>query len=167
MFREFWPSTSHSLHKMVPLNTKGIRPSLTSLLFLGGDIKLTPGPAQKQERIENMYINQCQARKNRKHLMSVAHLNVRCVASRENFYLLKQTVTTKKFHIFIVSVSWLDRTVCNADILCSIKLYFGTVQLTIVSPTEWLQRLWFSLKKIRWWATGLFCLRRICFPGLI
>ena len=122
-------------------NTKGIRPSLTSLLLLGGDIKLTPGRAQKQERIENMYINQCQARKNRKHLMSVAHLNVRSVASRENFYLLKQTVTTKNFHIFIVSVSWLDRTVCNADILCFIKLYFGTVQLTIVSPTEWLQRL--------------------------
>ena len=114
-------------------NTKGIRPSLTSLLLLGGDIKLTPGPAQKQERIENMYINQCQARKNRKHLMSVA--------SRENFYLLKQTVTTKNFHIFILSVSWLDRTVCNADILCFIKLYFGTFQLTIVSPTEWLQRL--------------------------
>ena len=55
----------------------GIRPSLTSLLLLGGDIELNPGPAQKQERIENMYVNQCQARKNWKYLMSVAHLNVR------------------------------------------------------------------------------------------
>ena len=49
--------------------------------------------------------------------MSVAHLNVRSVASRENFYLLKQTVTTHSFDIFTVSESWLDRTVCDADIL--------------------------------------------------
>ena len=34
-----------------------------------------------------------------------------------NFYLLKQTVTTNNFDIFTVSESWLDRTVCNADIL--------------------------------------------------
>ena len=77
----------------------GIRPSFTTLLLLGGDIELNPSPAQKQERIENMYINQCQARKNRKHVMSVAHLNVRSVASRENFYLLEQTVTTNNFDI--------------------------------------------------------------------
>ena len=43
--------------------------------------------------------------------MSVAHLNVRSVASRENFYLLKERVTTNN------SESWLDRTVCDADIL--------------------------------------------------
>ena len=77
----------------------GIRPGFTTLLLLGGDIELNPGPAQKQERIENMNINQCQARKNRKHVMSVAHLNVRSVASRENFYLLEQTVTTNNFDI--------------------------------------------------------------------
>ena len=49
--------------------------------------------------------------------MSVAHLNVGSVALRENFYVLKQTVTTKHFHIFTVSILQLDRTVCNADIL--------------------------------------------------
>ena len=32
-------------------------------------------------------------------------------------YLLKQTVTTNSFDIFTVSDSWLDRTVCDADIL--------------------------------------------------
>ena len=83
----------------------GIRPSFTTLLVLGGDIELNPGPAQKQERIENMYINQCQARKNRKHVMSVAHLNVRSVASRENLYLLKQTVTTNKLRYLRQSLS--------------------------------------------------------------
>ena len=81
----------------------GICPSFTILLLLRGDIELTPGPNQKQERIDNMYIILCQARKNWKHLMYVAHLNVHSVASRENFYLLKQTVTTKNFHIFTIS----------------------------------------------------------------
>ena len=91
----------------------GIRQSLTSLLILGGDIELNPGPAQKKERIENMYIyiniNVKQER--------IAHVNVRSVASHENFYLLKQTVTTKNFDIFTVSESSLDRTVCDSDIL--------------------------------------------------
>ena len=52
-------------------------------------------------------------------------------------------------------------------IVCLIKLYFGTVQLSIVSRTEWFERLCINLIKLRWWATGLFCLGRICFPGLI
>ena len=52
-------------------------------------------------------------------------------------------------------------------IVCFIKLDFGTVQLTIVSRTEWFARLCINLIKLRWWATGLFCLGRICFPGLI
>ena len=37
----------------------GIRPSFTSLLLLGGDIELNPGPAQKQQRIDKMHITQC------------------------------------------------------------------------------------------------------------
>ena len=85
----------------------GIRPSFTTLSLLGGDIELNPGIAQKQERNENMYINQCEARKNRKHLMSVAYLNVCSVASRENFCLLKQTVTSNNFDIFTsLSSGW-------------------------------------------------------------
>ena len=76
VFDEFWSSTSHSLHKLAPLLLRH-SPKLDGLLLLGGNIELNPGPAQKQERIENIYINQCQARKNWKYLMSVAHLNVR------------------------------------------------------------------------------------------
>ena len=52
-------------------------------------------------------------------------------------------------------------------IMCFIKLYFGTVQLSISSRTEWFERLCINLIKLRWCATGLFCLGRICFPGLI
>ena len=60
-------------------------------------------PRITQERIEN--------------ISSVAHLNVRSVASGENLYLLKQTVTNNHFDIFTVSGSWLDPTVYDADIL--------------------------------------------------
>ena len=66
------------------------------------------------------------ARKNRIHVYiyiyinvkqeRIAHLNVRSVALHENFYLLKQTVTTKNVDIFTVSESLLDRSVCDADI---------------------------------------------------
>ena len=76
VFDEFWSSTSHSLHKLALLLLRH-SPKLDEFTALGGDIELNPGPAQKQERIENMYVNQCQARKNWKYLMSVAHLNVR------------------------------------------------------------------------------------------
>ena len=51
--------------------------------------------------------------------------------------------------------------------VCFTKLCFGAVPLSIVSPTEWLERLWTNLIKLRWWTTGLFCLGIICFPSLI
>ena len=34
------------------------------------------------------------------------------------------------------------------DYRVSIKLHFGTLQLSIVSPTEWLERLWINLTKL-------------------
>ena len=81
--------------------------------MLSGDtgVSLNPGPTDYNYNDPDE-----QARKNRKHVMSVAHLNVHSVASRENFYLLKQTVTTKNFDIFTVSESWLDLTECDVDI---------------------------------------------------
>ena len=51
-------------------------------------------------------------------------------------------------------VNWLP----PRTIVCFIKLYFGAVQLSIVSQTELLERLWIKLIKLRWWATELFCL---------
>ena len=84
----------------------GIRLSLTSLLLLGGDIELNPGPAQKQERIENMYINQFRARKNVA-LWRCAKISI----------FLNRQLPLKHFHIFTVSESWQDRTVCDTDIL--------------------------------------------------
>ena len=93
-------------------------------MFPCGDIDpQLPGPFQRakgdSKKIATGDIKRStnHARKNRKHLMSVAHLNVRSVASRENMCLLKQTVTNNYLYIFTVSGSWLDPTVYDADIL--------------------------------------------------
>lgn len=92
------------------------------VILLCGDVHPQPGPSAHAKRGSNESRTQttkpsaCQATKNRKHLMSVAHLNVRSLASRENFHLLKQTVTSTNYDIFTISESWLDSTVCDADI---------------------------------------------------
>ena len=57
---------------------------------------------------------------------------------------LSNTKNPVRFSIF---ASLLDRGIQHVNclpprtIVCFVKLYFGTVQLTIVSPTKWLQRL--------------------------
>ena len=82
---------------------------------------------------------------------------------------------TKNPAWFIILASLLDSWMQRVNwlpprtIVCFIKLYFGALQLSTVSPTEWLERLWINLVKLRWcrWMTGLFCSGRICFPRLI
>ena len=94
-----------------------------NLILLSGDVHPQPGPSIRGKGGSNVTTNQAnklsrnQAMKNRKHLMSVAHLNVRSVASRENFHLLKDMVINNKYDIFTISESWLDSTICDADIL--------------------------------------------------
>ena len=60
-------------------------------------------------------------------------------------------------------VNWLPQR----TIVCFIKLYFGAVQYDPLSLQRSGWRNWIKSIKLRWWATGLFCLERICFPGLI
>ena len=89
-----------------------------------GDIK--PSTDHK-ERIEN--------------ISSVAHLNVRSVASRENLYLLKQTVTNNHFDIFTVSGSWLDPTVYDADILFRYTRLSGKIKGHTEEAVDYLSML--------------------------
>ena len=95
---------------------------LVDIILLCGDIHpQLPGPFQRakgdSKKIATGDIKPStdHTRKNRKPLMSVAHLNVRFVASRKNLYLLKQIVTNSHFDIFTVCESWLDPTVYDAD----------------------------------------------------
>ena len=71
---------------------------------------------------------------------------------------------TKNPAWFFILASLLDRGMERVNwlpprtIVCFRKLYFVAVQLSIVSRKELLERLWIKLIKLRWWATGLFCL---------
>ena len=104
---------------------------LVDIMLLCGDIHPhLPGPFQDSEKIATGDIKPStdHTRKNRKHLMSVSHLTVRSVASRENLYLLKQTVTNNHFYIFTVSESGLDPIVYDADILCRHMRLSGKIE---------------------------------------
>ena len=61
--------------------------------------------------------NKCsttQDSRNRNHYLTVAHLNVRSMASRENFHLIEQIVVN--YDIFTISETWLDPSVCDSDL---------------------------------------------------
>lgn len=86
---------------------------LVDIILLCGDIHpQLPGPFQRakgdSKKIATGDIKPStdHTRKNRKPLISVAHLNVRSAASRK---------TNSHFDIFTVCESWLDPTVYDAD----------------------------------------------------
>lgn len=93
-----------------------------NLILQCSDIHLQPGPSIRKKGGSNQTTNygdkltRNQSTKNRKHVMSVAHLNVRSVASRENFHLLRDMVINNRYDIFTICESWLDSTICDADI---------------------------------------------------
>ena len=100
-------------------------------MFPCGDIDpQLPGPFQrakgdsKKTATGDVKPSTDHTRKNRKPVMSVAHLNVRSVGSRKNLYLLKQIVTNRHVDIFTVCESWLDPTVCDVD------THFGDIRLS-------------------------------------
>ena len=101
-------------------------------------------PRISQERIEN--------------ISSVAHLNVRSVASRENLYLLKQTVTNNHFDIFTVSGSWLDPTVYDADILFRQIRLSGKIKGHTEEAVDYLSMLKTSTRPA-WLKNGPQCLK--------
>ena len=92
-----------------------------NLILLSGDIHPQPGPSIRGKGGSNVTTNQAnklsrnQAMKNQKHLMSVTHLNVRLrrLAKISTFSKTLLSITS----IFTISESWLDSTICDADIL--------------------------------------------------
>ena len=76
------------------------------VLLLIHDLELNPGPPSSLRNKP----------KNRKVNITVAHLNVRSMVSREKFYLVKQTIVHHNYDIFVISESWLDRSTTNNNI---------------------------------------------------
>ena len=72
---------------------------------------------------------------------------------------------TKNPAWFYILASLLDRGMEGVNwlpprtIMCFMKLYSGLSNYPwSQAQTELLERLWIKLIKLRWWATGLFCL---------
>lgn len=53
---------------------------------------------------------------NRKANVTIAHFNVHSMASREKFYLVKQTIVHNNYDMFVTSESWFDPYKTNNDI---------------------------------------------------
>ena len=94
--------------------------SRADIVLLCGDIHPQPGPCGTSIRTKDGTATQAgkislsQASKNRKHNLTVAHLNARSMASRENFYLVEQMVIN--YDVFTISETWLDPSICDSDI---------------------------------------------------
>ena len=126
----------------------------------------------KQDKKEQILSEVCMIKKKR--LIVLFTSDVRCVCGLHatrfvaKIYLgltCKVNLSnTKNPGWFFILASLLDRGMECVNwlpprtIVCFIKLYFGAVQLSIVSQTELLERLWIKRIKLRWWATVLFCL---------
>ena len=78
------------------------------VLLLIHDLELNPGPRSSLGKKP----------KNGKVNVVIAHLNVRSMASRDKFYLVKQTIVHDNYDIFVISetCSWLDPSTTNNDI---------------------------------------------------
>ena len=80
-----------------------------------GDIHPHPGPRSTLKSSVNgtrTQANKCsitQESRNRNLYLTVAHLNVRLMASRENFHLIEQIVVN--YDIFTILETWLDPSV--------------------------------------------------------
>ena len=55
---------------------------------------------------------------------TIAHLNVRSMVSRENFHLIKQTISSNEYDIFTISETWLDPSTTDTDIQISGYILF-------------------------------------------
>ena len=99
-------------HAPVPQRQNGreFGPSvaLANMMSLGPNINELRCPGPSTSTVDKM--------KSRKVNVTIAHLNVRSMISREKFHLVKHTVINGKFDIFVISESWLDPSTTDNDI---------------------------------------------------
>ena len=98
VFGEFWPSTSHSLHKMVPLTLRH-SPRLHDFTAFRRRYRVESRPSSKARKNRKYEYKSMSSKKESKtcHVRRPSQRSL--CASRENFYLLKQTITTNNFDI--------------------------------------------------------------------
>ena len=99
----------------VPYSTNNPASFNTSLRsrILSGDVHPLPGPEMTRD---NARKSTKLSKKNFKSKVDIAHLNVRSLRSRENFYFISDTITANSFDIFTISETLLDLSTSDADI---------------------------------------------------
>ena len=111
------PILKWSKHGVTTISLPYVRYILGEVFALQcGDIHPHPGPHSTVNGIRTQ-ANKCsttQDLRNRNHYLTVGHLNVRSMASRENFHLIEQIVVN--YDIFTTSETWLDPSVCDSDL---------------------------------------------------
>ena len=80
-------------------------------ITLSGDVHPQPGPGPENN---NMRPKKAQQRSTRN--VTVTHLNVHSIRSREKFYLFWQTITDNCRDILTVPESWLDPSINDSDL---------------------------------------------------
>ena len=77
-----------------------------AIIQLVHDIELNPGPSHS--------VDQLQEKANSR--ITIAHLHVRSLKSRDHFVLVKESILANKFDVFTISESWLDDSVSDLEI---------------------------------------------------
>ncbi|KAK2562924.1 hypothetical protein P5673_013901 [Acropora cervicornis] len=115
------PILKWSKHGVTTISIPDVRYAVGEVFALRcGDIHPHPGPRSTLKSSVNgtrTQANKCsitQDSRNRNHYLTVAHLNVRSMASRENFHLIEQIVVN--YDIFTISETWLDPSVYDSDL---------------------------------------------------
>ena len=93
-------------------NPASFNPSLRSII-LSGDVHPLPGPEMTRD---NARKSTKLSEKNFKSGVAIAHLNIRSLRSRENFYFVSDAIAANSFDIFTISETWLDSSTSDADI---------------------------------------------------
>ena len=81
------------------------------IITLSGNVHPQPRPGPEKNNMRPK-----KARKRSTRNVTVAHLNDRSVRSRENFYLVWQTITGNCLDILTISKSWLDPSINDSNL---------------------------------------------------
>ena len=106
------------LRRRLPYSANGTASFNPSLLEnnLSGDIHPHPGPNSTSNSSSTSTNTNISFPCNTKSNIRIAHLNIRSLKSREHFTLLKDSVVSNSFDIFMISETWLDSSVNNESI---------------------------------------------------
>lgn len=112
-----FPIVKWSKHGFIVITLSEIkRATRVDTILQCGDIRPQPGPhTSKSNTNEGKAAGLAKATK----YVTIAHFNVHSMVPRENFHLIKQTISSNEYNIFTISETWLDPSTTDTDIQIS------------------------------------------------